>query len=327
MDGQYLPDDEIDIDSLASSEPPEFTPQMFAEGGKVASPDIEKEEDFFQNMELTPALSEGMAKQKLALWAEKNSPEMLTANNNELAVVLMGMRGGLTGDDRNSRDQGWIKEDNPRVVDNYQTLPTEENIFELRRQMPRPESFDYPRLKKGDDFPQLRKEHQDDIFEGERDWEKKLGLPYSGPYHRGGPYSQGGEVKERDIEYYAKGGEASFDQSVESMNQFLLADEEDAMPVAYATTPYGATQPTAPERSTKTAKLMLKKLSTKSGGGKSKRSKEMTLETGDLSPAIPELGAPQTEQDKLIQIATARSQYDALEKAYKLKAQAAQRAG
>jgi len=48
---------------------------------------------------------------------------------------------------------------------------------------------------------------------------------------------------------------------------------------------------------------------------------------GDLSPAIPELGAPPTEQEKLTQIATARSQYDALEKAYKLKAQAAQRAG
>ena len=53
----------------------------------------------------------------------------------------------------------------------------------------------------------------------------------------------------------------------------------------------------------------------------------MSLETGDLSPAIPELGAPQTEQEKLTQIASARSQYDALEQAYKLKAQAAQRAG
>jgi hypothetical protein len=53
----------------------------------------------------------------------------------------------------------------------------------------------------------------------------------------------------------------------------------------------------------------------------------MSLETGDLSPAIPELGAPQTEQDKLVQIATARAQYDALERAYQLKAQAAQKAG
>ena len=35
MDGQYLPDDEIDIDSLASSEPPEYVPQMFSEGGEV----------------------------------------------------------------------------------------------------------------------------------------------------------------------------------------------------------------------------------------------------------------------------------------------------
>jgi hypothetical protein len=139
-------------------------------------------------------------------------------------------------------------------------------------------------------------------------------------------FSEGGEVED-DIEHYAKGGDASLDQSVETMNKYLLADEADTMPTAYATTPYGATQPTAPEMSTKTAKLMLKQLSTKSGGGKSKRSKEMSLEAGDLSPAIPELGAPQTEQEKLTQIASARAQYDALEKAYKLKAQAAQRAG
>jgi len=140
-------------------------------------------------------------------------------------------------------------------------------------------------------------------------------------------FSEGGEVEEEDIDHYAKGGESSLDQSVETMNKYLLADEADTMPMAYATTPYGAAQPTAPEMSTKTAKLMLKQLSTKSGGGKSKRSKEMSLETGDLSPAIPELGAPQTEQEKLTQIASARAQYDALEKAYKLKAQAAQRAG
>jgi len=140
-------------------------------------------------------------------------------------------------------------------------------------------------------------------------------------------FSEGGEVEEEDIDHYAKGGDASLDQSVETMNKYLLADEADTMPTAYATTPYGATQPTAPETSTKTAKLMLKQLSTKSGGSKSKRSKEMSLETGDLSPAIPELGAPQTEQEKLTQIASARAQYDALEKAYKLKAQAAQRAG
>jgi len=134
-------------------------------------------------------------------------------------------------------------------------------------------------------------------------------------------FSEGGEVEEEDIQYYAKGGDASLDQSVESMNQFLLADEADT---AYA--PMYPSESDAPER--KTAKLMLKQLSTKGGGGgKSKRSKEMSLDISGLYPAIPELGAPQTEQDKLIQIASARSQYDALEKAYKLKAQAAQRAG
>ena len=136
-------------------------------------------------------------------------------------------------------------------------------------------------------------------------------------------FSEGGEVEEEDIEYYAKGGEASFDQSVQEMNKYLLADEADT---AYA--PMYPSEPKASERDTKTAKLMLKQLSTKSGGGgKSKRSKEMSLATGDLSPAIPDLGAPPTEQEKLTQIATARSQYDALEQAYKLKAQAAQRAG
>ena len=132
-------------------------------------------------------------------------------------------------------------------------------------------------------------------------------------------FSEGGEVEEEDIEYYAKGGEASLDSQTEAMNKYLLAEEEGAMPMAYAT------EPTTP---TQTAKAMLKKVTTKSGGGgKSKRPKEMSLEAGDLSPAIPELGAPQTEQDKLVQIATARAQYDALERAYQLKAQAAQRAG
>jgi hypothetical protein len=75
-----------------------------------------------------------------------------------------------------------------------------------------------------------------------------------------------------------------------------------------------------------TARSMMKKLAAK-GGGKSSRSKEMSMELSGLVPAIPELGAPQTEQEKLTQIATARAQYDALEEAYKLKAQAAQRAG
>ena len=135
-------------------------------------------------------------------------------------------------------------------------------------------------------------------------------------------FSEGGEVEEEDIEYYAKGGEASLDSQTEAMNKYLLADEADT---AYA--PMYPNESKASEGNTKTAKLMLKKLSTKSGGGKSKRSKEMSLEMGDLSPAIPELGAPPTEQEKLTQIASARSQYDALEQAYKLKAQAAQRAG
>jgi hypothetical protein len=134
-------------------------------------------------------------------------------------------------------------------------------------------------------------------------------------------FSEGGEVEE-DIEYYAKGGEASIESQTESMNQFLLADEADT---AYA--PMYPSEAKESEKDTKTAKMMLKQLSTKGGGGKSKRSKEMSMPMGDLSPAIPELGAPQTEQEKLIQIATARSQYDALEQAYKLKAQAAQRAG
>ena len=338
MDGQYLPDDEIDIDSLSSSEPPEFTPQMFAEGGGVASPDIEEdffqnmepvspdiEENFFQNMEpVSPRNTLSMDKYKLALWAEKNNPDMLTANNNELAVLLMqSRRGTQTYDDRSEEEpaRGERRSVGPfSFPEEFQNMPGD-NVFGSRREMPRPEGFDYPRLEKGDDYRRPEQEKQKKRDEIRRQ-AMELGFPFRGTY-----YSQGGEVKERDIEYYTKGGEASIESQTEAMNQFLLADEEDAMPVAYATTPYGATQPTAPERSTKTAKLMLKQLSTKSGGGKSKRSKEMSLETGDLSPAIPELGAPQTEQEKLIQIATARSQYDALEQAYKLKAQAAQRAG
>jgi hypothetical protein len=68
MDGQYLPDDEIDIDSLASSEPPEICEES------TALRDIRQ-----RIVELE--------KQKLALWAEKNQPEMLTANNNELEFL------------------------------------------------------------------------------------------------------------------------------------------------------------------------------------------------------------------------------------------------
>jgi len=134
-------------------------------------------------------------------------------------------------------------------------------------------------------------------------------------------FSEGGEVEEKDIEYYSKGGDASLESQTDSMNQFLLADEADT---AYA--PMYPSEAKESEKDTRTAKMMLKQLSTK-GGGKSKRSKEMSMPMGDLSPGIPELGASPTEQDKLVQIASARAQYDALEKAYKLKAQAAQRAG
>jgi hypothetical protein len=135
-------------------------------------------------------------------------------------------------------------------------------------------------------------------------------------------FSEGGEVEEDDIEYYAKGGDASIESQTDSMNQFLLADEADT---AYA--PMYPSEAKESEKDTRTAKMMLKQLSTKGGGGKSKRSKEMSMEMAGLSPAIPELGASPTEQEKLMQIASARSQYDALEQAYKLKAQAAQRAG
>lgn len=143
-------------------------------------------------------------------------------------------------------------------------------------------------------------------------------------------FSHGGEVEvevevEEDIEHYAKGGEASLDSQTEAMNKYLLGEDEDAMPMAYATTPTAPTESDAPEMSMQTAKSMLKKLA--KGTGKSTRPKGMGMEIPGLSPAIPELGAPQTEQEKLTQIATARAQYDALERAYKLKAQAAQRAG
>lgn len=133
-------------------------------------------------------------------------------------------------------------------------------------------------------------------------------------------FSEGGEVEDRDIEYYANGGEAS----VQSMNEYLLSDEEDAAPEMAQSASYGGES--APEMNLETARSMMRKLAAK-GAGKSSRSKEMSMELSGLVPAIPDLGAPQTEQEKLTQIATARAQYDALEEAYKLKAQAAQRAG
>jgi hypothetical protein len=134
-------------------------------------------------------------------------------------------------------------------------------------------------------------------------------------------FSEGGEVEEEDIEYFANGGEAS----VQSMNEYLLSDEEGATPEMAQSASYDS-ESSAPEMNLETARSMMRKLAAK-GGGKSSRSKEMSMELSGLVPAIPELGAPQTEQEKLTQIATARAQYDALEQAYKLKAQAAQRAG
>jgi hypothetical protein len=132
------------------------------------------------------------------------------------------------------------------------------------------------------------------------------------------------EPPEYLVQGFARGGEASLDSSTESMNKYLLAEEE-ASPMAYATVP---TEPQAPEMDMSTAKSMLKRLATKSErGGKSSRPKGMGMELGDLTPAIPEIGAPPTEQEKLVKIATARSQFDALERAYKLKAIAAAKSG
>ena len=132
------------------------------------------------------------------------------------------------------------------------------------------------------------------------------------------------EPPEYLVQGFARGGEASLDSSTESMNKYLLAEEE-ASPTAYATMP---TEPQAPEMDMSTAKSMLKRLATKGErGGKSSRPKGMGMELGDLTPAIPEIGAPLTEQEKLVKIATARSQFDAMEKAYKLKAIAAAKSG
>jgi hypothetical protein len=151
MDGQYLPDDEIDIDSLASSEPPEYVPQMFSEGGEVEPP-VTEESTALRNI-----------RQRQKLGAEKN--QLLTAITMSLPEFDKNARRRLTLD----------RDDSSRLNDYYQTLPTEENIFELRRQMPRPESFNYPPLiEEGRDTRELEKKFQDDIFEGERDWEKQL---------------------------------------------------------------------------------------------------------------------------------------------------------
>lgn len=132
------------------------------------------------------------------------------------------------------------------------------------------------------------------------------------------------EPPEYLVQGFARGGEASLDSSTESMNKYLLGEEE-ASPTAYATMP---TEPQAPEMDMATAKSMLKRLATKGESrGKSSRPKGMSMEAGDLTPAIPDIGAPLTEQEKLVKIATARSQFDALERAYKLKAAAAAKSG
>ena len=126
-----------------------------------------------------------MDKYKLAIWAEKNNPDMLTANNNELAALLMRSRiGNTTYDDRS--------EEEPRLEqrrsispfsspEQFQNMPGD-NIFGMRREMPRPESFDYPRLEKGIDYRKKIQELEDSITRRE----KRLGIPYKGAYHAHG---------------------------------------------------------------------------------------------------------------------------------------------
>ena len=151
-----------------------------ADGG-----DVDQEDPLRNLPPASPQDTTPMDKYKLAIWAEKNNPDMLTANNNELAALLMRSRiGNTTYDDRS--------EEEPRLEqrrsispfsspEQFQNMPGD-NIFGMRREMPRPESFDYPRLEKGIDYRKKIQELEDSITRRE----KRLGIPYKGAYHAHG---------------------------------------------------------------------------------------------------------------------------------------------
>jgi hypothetical protein len=191
---------------------PSNLPAQYAHGGIIHMADGGQpdQEEFFQN--LPPASSQDTTptdKYKLALWAEKNNPDMLTANNNELAALLMRSRiGGTTYSDRSEEEPtpGQRRSVSPfSFPEEFQAQPGD-NTFGERIAMPRPEHFKSPNLEKGVDHRERIQRLTDSIHERER----RLGMPYSGEY-----YAQGGAVR------MAVGGDPM------AMARAFTSDEED----------------------------------------------------------------------------------------------------
>lgn len=158
-----------------------------ADGGDVAPPVTE--EDPLRNLPpASPQDTTAMDKYRLALWAEKNNPDMLTTNNNELAALLMrGRRDSRTYDDRSEEEPRLEQRRNVSPYNSpeeFQNMPGD-NIFGMRREMPRPESFDYPRLGRGDDYRRPEQEARQKRDEITRQ-AMELGFPFRGTYYANG---------------------------------------------------------------------------------------------------------------------------------------------
>ena len=172
----------------------EYTPMAddYRRGGVVhmaGGGDVDQGDPLSNLPPISPQQTTAMDKYRLALWAEKNNPDMLTANNNELAALLMRNRNGQTYDDRSEEGATWRKSQaNPSVSpSDLQNMPGEDT-FGQRREIPRPESFDYPRLEKGNDYRRPEQEARQKRDEIARK-AMELGFPFTGTY-----YAHGGRV-------------------------------------------------------------------------------------------------------------------------------------
>ena len=174
---------------FAEAEQPE-QPVGMAEGGEVADKDAQGDTSDALSNEPIGLLD----KYRMFSWMEKNYPEMLTYNNNEPAVFLSIMRGQSTYSDTDPQEQLLRKRKvNPVAEPDFFQKQPGEPVFPQRREMSRPENFDYPRLERGDDPALERKE-----------MEKLLGQRNLGTFYANGGVVRraGGSPKTGEVGYF-----------------------------------------------------------------------------------------------------------------------------
>ena len=187
-----------EIQAQAEPAKPRFLPMLrpvrMAEGGEATKKEGRTEDsevgysqDFFGVPDSGPVTSDTLSKEPISFldkyrmfsWLEKNHPEMMTYNNNEPAVFLSIVRGQSTFSDTDPQEQLLERRTvNPFANRDFFQKQPSEPIFPQRREMSRPENFDYPRLESGDDPVLARKER-----------EKLLGQRNLGTF-----YAEGGDV-------------------------------------------------------------------------------------------------------------------------------------